>query len=96
MRNLYLVSYDVCNPKRLSVMYRTMLGFGDAMHYSVFICELSLKEKALLEDAIVDVIKHDEDRVLMANLGPAGGRGEDSLEFFGLPPEPRKRQAHII
>ena len=41
MKNVYLVSYDVCEAKRLRQTYKKLCGFGQALQYSVFRCELS-------------------------------------------------------
>ena len=41
MRNRYFVAYDVMDPARLARTYKKMLGYGDRVQYSVFICSLS-------------------------------------------------------
>ena len=48
MRHRFLVCYDVADPRRLARTYRKMNGFGEPAQYSVFICDLSSKERALL------------------------------------------------
>lgn len=83
MRNQYLVSYDIAHPKRLRLMYKKMCGFGDPIQYSVFLCPLSAKEKVLLRDVIRDLIHHQEDRVMVVDLGPVEGRGRECVEFVG-------------
>ena len=83
MRNRYLAAYDIMDPDRLRVMRRTMLGFGEPLQYSVFLCELSGKEKVLLVSAVTDVMNMAEDRVLIADLGPVGGRGDECISFLG-------------
>ena len=52
MRKRFLVCYDVSDPKRLARTYRKMNGFGEPVQYSVFICDLSSKERVLLEAAL--------------------------------------------
>ena len=37
----YVVSYDIMDPKRLHHVHRTMKGFGDPLHYSIFRCNLT-------------------------------------------------------
>jgi len=83
MRSLYLVSYDVCHPKRLRRVYVQMCGFGEWVQYSVFLCRLNRMEKIRLLDQIGRLIKHNEDRVMIVNLGPADGRGAECVEFLG-------------
>lgn len=90
MRSQFLVCYDVSDPKRLRKIYRKMHGFGTPLQYSVFLCALTPTEKVLLRAMIGEVINHHDDRVLVADLGPADGRGAGCFEFFGKsfrPPE---------
>ena len=56
MRNRFLVCYDVSDSNRLARTYRKMNGFGDPVQYSVFICDLSPKERVLLEEALTEVL----------------------------------------
>ena len=44
MRKKYVVSYDITDPKRLNQICKKMRGYGDTLQYSVFICDLSLKD----------------------------------------------------
>jgi len=83
MRNHYLVSYDVSDDRRLRRMYKRMRGFGAHLHYSVFLCALSPTERIHLQEMVHDLIHHEEDRVMIVNLGPAEGRGRGCIEFIG-------------
>lgn len=83
MRTRFLVSYDVADAKRLRKMYKKMCGFGDPIQYSVFLCPLSAKERILLLEAIGNIIHHTEDRVMLVDLGPLDGRGNECIEFIG-------------
>jgi CRISPR-associated protein Cas2 len=83
VRHRYLVTYDVTDDKRLKKVYKRMCGFGDPVQYSVFLCDLSAKERVLLIGEITGLIKHDEDQVLIVNLGPAEGRGGKVVETLG-------------
>lgn len=94
--NCYLVSYDISNQKRLARVYKTMLGFGSATHYSVFLCNLYSMGHAELIEALDKIIKHDEDRVMIVNLGPADGRVESSIEFLGRHQARKEKQALIV
>ena len=89
MRNLYLVCYDIMDPKRLSKTFKTLKGFGEHSQYSVFLCHLNAKEKILLNAALLELINIREDRILIANLGPSEGTSKDRIETFGVhaPPE---------
>ncbi len=84
MRNRYIVTYDICDPKRLAKIFKTMRGFGDHLQYSVFKCELSDCEKIMLLDILNDLIKHDEDRIMIVNLGISTGEKAQNIEFIGI------------
>lgn len=85
MRNVYLIAYDVCDPKRLRKAYRLMCGAGDPLQYSVFRCELSKVEKLSLQEALWEVLNFAEDRVLVVDLGGVKDRGGDKIECWGTP-----------
>ena len=94
--NCYLVSYDISNEKRLAKIHKTMLGFGSATHYSVFLCNLFLQGHAELIEALDRIINHNEDRIMIVNLGPADGSVENNIEFLGRHPPREERQALIV
>jgi CRISPR-associated endonuclease Cas2 len=41
MRNTFLVTYDICEERRLAKVHKIMRGFGDHLQYSVFECQLT-------------------------------------------------------
>ncbi|MBK8481685.1 MAG: CRISPR-associated endonuclease Cas2 [Proteobacteria bacterium] len=81
----YIVTYDVCDPKRLRRAFEVLRGFGDHLQYSVFRCDLSQQALVELKAELHAVIDHDEDQVLLFDLGPAPGRGASSVEALGRP-----------
>lgn len=83
MRSRYIVTYDISDPTRWRKVFRTMRGFGDAVQYSVFRCDLSPSERVMLIEALTDIINHREDRVMLVNVGPVDGRGGESIEMLG-------------
>jgi len=85
MRSVYLVCYDVGDPKRLRRTYKKMCGFGDPLQYSVFRCELSPTEKQSMKEALWSILNWAHDRVMLVDLGPAGARGDLCVEFWGEP-----------
>lgn len=91
-----MVSYDIMDQKRLYRVHRAMKGFGEPIHYSVFRCSLSPKGKVKMLAALAELIKHDEDRVMIVDLGPLEGRVEDRLEFLGVHPDEIERKAIIV
>ena len=96
MRNVFLICYDICEPKRLRRVHRILKGVGDAMQYSVFRCELTAEERQQLIGRLWDVINPGQDRLLFANLGPSQGRGLDCLEYWGNPIERPASTRQII
>lgn len=83
MRIRYIVTYDITDARRLRRVHRTMRGYGEALQYSVFSCDLSPAERVLLVEALTPLINHREDQVLLIDLGPADGRGRESIESLG-------------
>ena len=94
--NCYLVSYDISNQKRLAKVHKAMLGYGAATHYSVFLCTLYQMGHAELIEDLDKLIKHDEDRVMIVNLGPQDGRVESNIEFLGRHPPREERKPLIV
>jgi len=84
MRTTYLVCYDITQAKRLRRVFKICKDFGNHLQYSVFECDLNPTEKAGMEQALGEVLKHDEDQVLFVSLGPAQGRGDRVITALGL------------
>ena len=70
MRNIYVVCYDISNDRRLRRVYKIMRGFGQHIQFSGFRCELSARERIEMIAALSPVINHDEDQVLLVDIGP--------------------------
>ena len=85
MRNSYIISYDIADPKRLRRVFKTMRAWGDHLQFSVFECQLTRLELVRLRAELADIIHHDEDQVLFVDLGPAEGRGERVITTLGKP-----------
>ena len=96
MRNRYIVAYDVSDGKRLRRIFKKMHGFGDALQYSVFACDLSSKERVIMEEALTEIMNLKEDRVIIIDIGPAEGRGENVVRTLGRQTKPRQREALVV
>ncbi len=96
MRNRYIVAYDVSDAKRLRRVHKKMNGFGEPLQYSIFSCDLSRKERVLLEDSLTDLIDWKADRVLIIDTGPLDGRGSDRLDTLGRQLKPEAREVAIV
>lgn len=96
MRNRFLVSYDICDEKRLRRVFTKMKAFGLHIQYSVFECELSARELAIMKSALDPILDHANDQVLVVDLGPSDGRGGDCIQALGLPYRPRERKPTVV
>ncbi len=96
MRNRYIVAYDVSDDKRLRRTFKKMNGFGDPLQYSVFVCDLSSKERVIMEEALTEIINLKEDRVLIIDTGPVDGRGSDAVRTLGRQLKPNRREALVV
>jgi len=97
MRNMFLVTYDITDPKRLRRVFKVLNGYGDHLQYSVFRCDLSKKERMLLLTDLSDVIHHRDDQVLFVDLGPAEGvTTEARISALGKAYEPMTRRVVIV
>jgi CRISPR-associated protein Cas2 len=85
VRISYLVTYDICNDKRLRKVFQVMRGYGDHLQYSVFECQLTSSDLVRLRAELARIIHHQEDQVLFVNLGPAEGRGDRVITSLGKP-----------
>jgi CRISPR-associated protein Cas2 len=83
MRRRYLVCYDVSHPRRLARTYKTMNGFGTAVQYSVFVCDLTDIERLRLEHVLVEILNLNEDRVLIVDLGQTERQGDRRFKTLG-------------
>ena len=96
MRNRYIVAYDVSDGKQLRRIFKKMHGFGDALQYSVFACDLSSRERVIMEEALTEIIDLKEDRVIIIDIGPAEGRGENVVRTLGRQTKPKQREALVV
>lgn len=69
--HLYIVVYDISNPKRWRRVFRVMEGFGEWLQLSVFQCRLSRRRHAELIALLDGIIHHSDDHVVLMDVGPA-------------------------
>ena len=82
-RHRFLVTYDISDPKRLRKVFKAMRDFGDHLQLSVFLCDLNSREFLQLEHRLNRIINHNQDQVLICNLGPALAQELDSIQSLG-------------
>ena len=69
--HLYVVSYDIADARRWRRVFNVMNGYGEWLQLSVFQCRLSKKQHAELIALLVGLIHHENDHVLVLDIGPA-------------------------
>ena len=92
---LYLVTYDIADPKRWRRVYRTMNGYGQWLQLSVFQCRLTARRRIGLGTDLDAVIDRTEDHVLIIDLGPAAAIAP-KIESLGKSYTAPERRAIII
>ena len=93
--HLYLVTYDISDSKRWRAVFRLMNGYGDWLQLSVFQCRLTRRRHAELVATLDGLIHHDEDHVLVMDLGLAGSV-EPQVSSLGKAFRPATREAIIV
>lgn len=83
MRQRYIVTYDVSDAKRLRRVFRLLKGYGEHLQFSVFRCDLSRMSLAKMKAELNEVINSEKDQVLIIDVGPTEGRGEEVFESLG-------------
>jgi CRISPR-associated protein Cas2 len=79
-RRRYLVAYDIRDDRRLRSIASCMEGFGTRIQYSVFVCDLSDRERVLMRGDVEQLMKMSEDSVMVVDVGAAG----DTSRFLFL------------
>lgn len=67
-RSLYLVAYDIANPKRLRQAMYAIKEYATGGQKSVFECYLSDGELTALRNTLRDVLHAKEDRLFIVRL----------------------------
>jgi CRISPR-associated protein Cas2 len=96
MKIRYLVCYDISDSKRLQKVHRKMKGYGEALQYSVFSCNLTDAEKKILWSELHPLINHREDQILFVNLGNAMSQRAENLETMGRALAAREQRFAVI
>lgn len=95
MEHLFIISYDIAEPKRWRRVFRIMKGYGEWLQLSVFQCRLSRMRVIQLESKLRDTINLSEDHVLIVDVGPAEGV-RPRVQSLGKAFETVRRDAVIV
>ena len=92
---LYVVTYDIADPKRWRRIFKAMKGYGRWLQLSVFQCRLTARRRAEMTARIDGLIRPTEDHVLILDLGPAE-QVDLRVESLGKSYEKPGRAATIV
>ena len=68
---LYIVTYDISDPKRWRSVFQLMHGYGEWLQLSVFQCRLSRQRHAEMVATLDELIHHRQDHVVVMDMGRA-------------------------
>lgn len=69
--HLFIVAYDIGDPKRWRAVFKLMKGYGEWVQLSVFQCRLSARRHAEMTATLDQIIHHAADHVVIMDMGPA-------------------------
>ena len=93
---LYFVVYDIADAKRWRSVFRTMRGYGEWVQLSVFQCRLSRVRHAELIADLDRIIHHDEDHIVLMDIGPADKVEPKVVSLGKRPYAPVAREPIIV
>lgn len=83
MRKRYLIAYDVSDDKRRNAIFKALMGNGDHVQFSVFLCQLNEVELECLKGMLREYVNVRQDQVVILDLGPADSELAARLECIG-------------
>ncbi len=92
---IYFVIYDIADPKRWRAIFKTMHGYGEWVQLSAFQCRLTRLRHAELIADLDRIIHHDQDHVVIIDVGPAD-RVEPRVVSLGKAPYAPVERAPVI
>jgi CRISPR-associated protein Cas2 len=96
MRQRYIVTYDIADPKRLRTVFKIMKGYGEHLQLSVFRCDLTKMTLARMKAELNEVINSQADQVLIIDVGPTEGRGVEVFESLGKAYVDEGRKPNVV
>ncbi len=61
--SMWLITYDISQPKRWRKVFRLLKSYGQSVQYSVFECRLNASQQQTLFHALQALICEDEDKI---------------------------------
>jgi len=96
MRQRYIVTYDIADPARLRKVFKIMKGYGEHLQFSVFRCDLTSMMLVKMKAELNEAIHAQEDQVLIIDVGPTEGRGEEVFESLGKAYVDEGRKPNVV
>ena len=93
--HLYIVAYDIADPRRWRKVFKLMNGYGAWVQLSVFQCRMNRRRQAELVARLDRLIDHGEDHVVLVDVGVADAT-EPRVTSLGKPFHPLKREPVIV
>lgn len=78
-----LVAYDVPDDKRRLRLAKCLETYGDRVQYSVFVIDCSPAKLARMTDDIEEIIRSEEDSVLLCDLGLVMSLSDKVFRYIG-------------
>lgn len=94
--HLYVVTYDIADQKRWRAVFGLMQGYGEWLQLSVFQCRMSRRRHAELVATLDELIHHDQDHVVLLDLGSAESVTPRVTSLGKTAFEPVKREPTIV
>ena len=95
LRNRYFVCYDIRDPQRLIQIHKKMKGYGEAVQYSVFMCDLNSKEIIIMREELESIMNMAEDKVMIINLGSIE-KSKEKISVIGAQIDTEKETSIVI
>ncbi|HSH84613.1 MAG TPA: CRISPR-associated endonuclease Cas2 [Guyparkeria sp.] len=92
---LYLVTYDISDPKRWRRIFTLMNGYGEWLQLSIFQCRLTPMQHAEMLSFLDGIIDHRTDHVLVIDLG-AADKVDPKITSLGKPYERVTKDSIIV
>lgn len=96
MEAVFLVCYDIADPKRLRQVHKTTQDRGKRLQLSVYQCMLTPMQLATFRSDLDEVIAPGEDQVLFIRLGPRSPSTYDKIEALGRSYRPPEHRSYVV
>lgn len=93
--HLFIVTYDISDPKRWRRVFRLMHGYGEWVQLSVFQCRMSRQRHAELIALLDGIIHHAHDHIVILDVGLAD-KVTPRVVSLGKDFEPVSREPVIV